>query len=160
MDMIQKKSSHLDAEGQLKMVDVGEKKVTQRTARAAALLIATPETVEAIWSHQLPKGDALTTAKIAGIQAAKQTSHLIPMCHTLLLDMVDLSFERTSEGIQIQSEVRLSGKTGAEMEALSAVTVAALTLYDMAKSVQKDMIITNARLVFKDGGKSGTYQHA
>jgi cyclic pyranopterin phosphate synthase len=157
--MIQKKSSHLDDEGNINMVDVGEKKVTTRIARAAAELTATPETIEAIWSHQLPKGDALTTAKIAGIQAAKQTANLIPMCHTLLLDKVDVSFERTSHGIQLQSEVRLSGKTGAEMEALSAVTIAALTLYDMAKSVQKDMVITNARLVYKDGGKSGRYEN-
>lgn len=157
--MTQKKSSHLDDEGNINMVDVGEKKVTTRIARAAAELMATPETVEAIWSHQLPKGDALITAKIAGIQAAKQTASLIPMCHTLLLDKVDISFERTSSGIQLQSEVRLSGKTGAEMEALSAVTIAALTLYDMAKSVQKDMSITNARLVYKDGGKSGRYEN-
>ena len=116
--MVQKQSSHLDNEGNIKMVDVGAKATTQRIAKATAHLSASPETVEAIWSDTLPKGDALTTAKIAGIQAAKQTAQLIPMCHHLLLDMVDITFEKSSTGIALQSEVRLSGKTGAEMEAL------------------------------------------
>ena len=156
--MTQKKSSHLDDEGNIKMVDVGTKAVTQRIARAYAHLNANPDTVEAIWSGTLPKGDALTTAKIAGIQAAKQTPQLIPMCHTLHLNKVDVHFERASDGIVIQSEIKLSGKTGAEMEALVAVSIAGLTLYDMAKSVQKDMVLTQTRLLYKEGGKSGIYQ--
>ena len=156
--MTQKKSSHLDDEGNIKMVDVGTKAVTQRIARAYAHLNANPDTVEAIWSGTLPKGDALTTAKIAGIQAAKQTPQLIPMCHHLLLDLVDITFEKTAKGIGLQSEVRLTGKTGAEMEALTAVTIAALTLYDMAKSVQKDMVLCDAYVTHKAGGKSGSYE--
>ena len=140
------------------MVDVGTKATTQRIARAYAHLNARAETVEAIWAGTLPKGDALTTAKIAGIQAAKQTPQLIPMCHHLLLDLVDITFEKTPKGIGLQSEVRLTGKTGAEMEALTAVTVAALTLYDMAKSVQKDMVLSDAYVTHKAGGKSGIYE--
>ncbi len=156
--MAQKQSSHLDNEGNIKMVDVGTKATTQRIAKATAHLSANPETVEAIWSDTLPKGDALTTAKIAGIQAAKQTAQLIPMCHHLLLDMVDITFEKSPTGITLHSEVRLSGKTGAEMEALTAVTIAALTLYDMAKSVQKDMVLNQAFVSYKSGGKSGLYK--
>ena len=155
--MTQKKSSHLDDEGNIKMVNVGSKAITQRIARAYAHLNANPDTVEAIWAGNLPKVDALTTAKIAGIQAAKQTPQLIPMCHHLLLDLVDITFEKTDNGIGLQSEVRLTGKTGAEMEALTAVTIAALTLYDMAKSVQKDMVICDACVTHKAGGKSGSY---
>ena len=153
-----KKSSHLDDQGNIQMVDVSHKNDTVRIARACATLMAQPETIEAIWSQSLPKGDALTTAKIAGIQAAKQTAHLIPMCHSLLLNKVDVQFERTSDGIVIQSEIKLSGKTGAEMEALVAVSIAGLTLYDMAKSVQKDMVLTQTRLLYKEGGKSGIYR--
>lgn len=156
--MSNKKSSHLDAQGQISMVDVGNKNETGRIARAAGVLEALPETVEAIWNRNLPKGDAITAAKLAGIQAAKQTSNLIPMCHQLLLNRVDLQFERTDRGIGITSEVRLTGKTGAEMEALTAVTVAGLTLYDMAKSVQKDMVLSQVHLQYKDGGKSGRYE--
>ena len=156
--MVTKKSSHLDDQGNIQMVDVSHKNDTVRIARACATLMAKPETIEAIWSQALPKGDALTTAKIAGIQAAKQTAQLIPMCHTLHLNKVDVQFERASDGIVIQSEIKLSGKTGAEMEALVAVSIAGLTLYDMAKSVQKDMVLTQTRLLYKEGGKSGIYQ--
>jgi len=150
-----KMPSHLDANGHAKMVDIGEKSDTARMARATAKLLANPETIQAIWHKDLKKGDALTTAQIAGIQAAKKTADLIPMCHTLLLNVVEINFERAQDGIVIQSEVKLTGKTGAEMEALTAVTVAGLTLYDMAKSIQKDMILTDTRLIYKSGGKSG-----
>jgi len=144
------------------MVDVGGKPDTERVAAARGEVHMQPETLRLIAEKGLPKGDVLTTAQLAGVMAAKQTANLIPLCHPLLLTQIDVSFEidaATSQDaasrILITATVRTRGKTGVEMEALTAVSVAALTIYDMAKAVEKTMRITNIRLVSKLGGKSG-----
>ncbi|HNT74690.1 MAG TPA: cyclic pyranopterin monophosphate synthase MoaC [Anaerolineae bacterium] len=149
--------SHLDAEGRLRMVDVGDKPDTERVAAARGEIRMRPETLRLIVENGLPKGDVLTTAQVAGILAAKQTPHLIPLCHPLLLTKIDVDFEvdEAAARIIITATVRTHGKTGVEMEALTAVSVAALTIYDMAKAVEKTMRITDIRLVSKHGGKSG-----
>ena len=149
--------SHLDAEGRLRMVDVGDKPDTERVAAARGEIRMRPETLRLIVENGLPKGDVLTTAQVAGILAAKQTPHLIPLCHPLLLTKIDVDFEvdEAAARIIITATVRTRGKTGVEMEALTAVSVAALTIYDMAKAVEKTMRITDIRLVSKHGGKSG-----
>jgi cyclic pyranopterin monophosphate synthase len=150
------------------MVDVTAKSVTKRTAVAAGALLTTPEVVALISSGGLPKGDALATARVAGIQAAKRTSELIPLCHQLSLTGVDVEFEiaRSPEprsrqrgaAVDITATVRSTDRTGVEMEALTAVSVAALTLYDMIKAVDKAARIDNIRLLRKDGGKSGSWE--
>jgi len=149
--------SHLDKTGKARMVDVSEKAVTQRLAVAEGELLMKAETLTLIRQGALKKGDALTTAQIAGIQAAKRTAELIPFCHPLPLDHLSVDFELDENlpGIRIRASVRTTGKTGVEMEALTAVTVASLTLYDMAKSAEKTMTIQNIRLVKKKGGQSG-----
>ncbi len=151
--------SHLDEEGHLRMVDVGAKADTERVAVARGEVHMRPETLRLIIEQGLPKGDVLTTAQVAGILAAKQTAHLIPLCHPLLLTHVDVQFEidEAASCIHIEATVRTRGKTGVEMEALTAVSVAALTIYDMAKAAEKTMHITNIHLVHKSGGKSGTW---
>jgi len=149
--------THLDEQGKVRMVDVGHKDDTERVAVAKGEVHMRPETLHLIAQEELPKGDVLTTAQLAGIMAAKQTPNLIPLCHPLLLTQIDVALEideRTSL-IEITATVRTKGKTGVEMEALTAVSVAALTLYDMAKAVEKTMRITNIRLIRKSGGKSG-----
>lgn len=149
--------SHIDAEGHIRMVDVGAKPDTERVAVARGEVHMLPETLRLIVEDGLPKGDVLTTAQLAGVMAAKQTAHLIPLCHPLLLTKIDIEFE-VDEGasrILVTATVRTRGKTGVEMEALTAVSVAALTIYDMAKAVEKTMRITDIRLVSKTGGKSG-----
>lgn len=149
--------THLDEQGHVQMVDVGGKGDTERVAVAKGEVHMRPETLRLIVQEELPKGDVLTTAQLAGIMAAKQTPNLIPLCHPLLLTQVEVGFkidEQVSK-IEITSSVRTRGKTGVEMEALTAVSVAALTLYDMAKAVEKGMRIQNIRLVRKSGGKSG-----
>jgi cyclic pyranopterin monophosphate synthase len=154
------KFSHLTENGELTMVDVGAKDQTQRLAMARGEIILAPATLDLLLAKALPKGDVLAAAKIAGILAAKKTAELIPLCHSLNLSYVDLRFEvdRQRPGILIQSEVRCVGRTGAEMEALMAVQVAALTIYDMCKAVQKDMVVGPCRLIHKSGGRGGTYQ--
>ena len=149
--------SHVDAEGHIRMVDVGAKPDTERIAVARGEVHMRPETLRLIVENGLPKGDVLTTAQIAGVMAAKQTAHLIPLCHPLLLTKIDVEFEvdESTSRIVITATVRTRGKTGVEMEALTAVSVAALTIYDMAKAVEKTMRITDIRLVSKTGGKSG-----
>jgi cyclic pyranopterin phosphate synthase len=149
--------THLDADGHVQMVDVGNKPDTERVAVARGEVLMRPETLRLIAEGGLPKGDVLTTAQLAGIMAAKQTPHLIPLCHPLLLTKVDVAFEIDEERsrIEITATVRTRGKTGVEMEALTAVSIAALTVYDMAKAVEKSMRIHNIRLVRKSGGKSG-----
>ena len=149
--------THLDAEGHVQMVDVGRKPDTERVAVARGEVLMRPETLRLIAEGSLPKGDVLTTAQLAGILAAKQTPNLIPLCHPLLLTKVDVAFEIDEEAsrIEITATVRTRGKTGVEMEALTAVSVAALTIYDMAKAVEKSMRIHDIRLVRKSGGKSG-----
>jgi len=141
--------SHLDAEGRARMVDVGSKPVQARTALAEGIIHCAPETVAALRDRRLPKGDVLTVAKIAGIQAAKRTDELIPLCHSLPLDGVEMRFTLRDDGVLIEAEVRSRARTGVEMEALTAVCMAALTIYDMCKAVDKGMVIGGIRLVRK-----------
>jgi len=151
------KLSHLDENGRAHMVDVGDKPDTDRLAVAKGEVLMRPETLALIREGALKKGDALTLAQIAGIMAAKRTADLIPLCHPLTLNQITVDVELDSElpGVRISATVRTVGKTGAEMEALTAVSVAALTVYDMAKAVEKTMRIANIRLVEKHGGQSG-----
>ncbi len=141
--------SHLDEKGAARMVDVGEKAVIRRTATAAGRVEMASETIQLLREKALPKGDALNTAKIAGVMAAKRTPDLIPLCHGLNLTSIDLEFEVGEKGIEITAVARASDRTGVEMEALTAVSVAALTIYDMCKAVDKEMQITDVRLVSK-----------
>src|ERR671917_1732956 len=141
--------SHLDEEGTARMVDVGGKAVIQRTATATGRVSMAPETVQALREKALPKGDALNTAKIAGVMAAKRTPDLIPLCHGLNLTSVEVEFEVGEEEIGIVATARASDRTGVEMEALTAVSVAALTIYDMCKAVDKGMIIGEVKLLEK-----------
>jgi len=141
--------SHLDPTGKARMVDVGHKPVQARVAAAEGMVHCAPETLAALRDQTLPKGDVLTVAKIAGIQAAKKTDELIPLCHSLPLDGVEIRFELRAEGVFIEAEARTQARTGVEMEALTAVSVAALTIYDMCKAVDKGMVIGGIRLVRK-----------
>lgn len=154
------KFTHINADGNAHMVDVTEKAVTEREARAEAFIEMAPATLEMIMSGSHHKGDVFATARIAGIQAAKKTSDLIPLCHPLMLTKVevDLEAQPAHSRVRITSLCKLSGKTGVEMEALTAASVAALTIYDMCKAVQKDMVITQTRLLEKRGGKSGHFK--
>src|SRR5262245_11202517 len=151
--------THLDEYGTARMVDVGTKPETERVAIAAGAVIMEPETLQLIRQGALKKGDVLTVARIAGIMAAKRTSELIPLCHPLALTHLDvvLSLDEPNSRVLIQSTARTTGKTGVEMEALTAVSAAALTIYDMAKAVDRGMRIQNIRLLEKHGGKSGDY---
>ena len=148
--------SHINADGEAHMVDVGAKMLTSRCATAACEILMKPGTLVLLRSGKMKKGDAFTVAKTAAILAAKKTSELIPLCHPLALDYIDVRFFNSAEGngILIESEVRTTAKTGVEMEALTAASIAALTIYDMAKAVDPGMEITNLRLVKKTGGKS------
>ena len=150
-----KKLTHIDASGRATMVDVGHKAVTERVAIARGSVTMQPETLALILEGQMKKGDVLTVAQLAGIMAAKQTSNLIPLCHPLMLNKVDVACvpNEAQSRIDIEALARVSGKTGVEMEALTAVSVAALTIYDMAKAVDRTMQLTNIRLVEKTGGK-------
>lgn len=152
--------THLDEQGQARMVDVGEKPDTAREAVAVGRVVMRPETLERIASGRVPKGDVLAVARLAGIMAAKRTPDLIPLCHTLLLTHVGLDLHLCEEesAIEIAATVRCIGKTGVEMEALTAVAVAGLTIYDMCKSLDPGMRIEGICLVRKSGGKSGTVE--
>jgi cyclic pyranopterin phosphate synthase len=152
--------THLDAEGKATMVDVTDKLVTQRIAVAEGRVTMQPETLDLILEGGHKKGDVFAVSRIAGIQAAKRCSDLIPLCHPLMLTTVQVEFEILSEASQvlIRSTVKLSGKTGVEMEALTAVSVAALTIYDMCKAVDKSMVIGQVHVVEKQGGKSGDWK--
>ena len=154
------KLTHLDQQGNARMVDVGDKPVSERTARASGQVLMAPATLELIASGGHKKGDVLTVARLAGIQAAKQCSQLIPLCHPLMLSAIDveLSLDHDTNRVEIAATCRVSGQTGVEMEALTAVSVAALTVYDMCKAVDKDMVIGEIRLEEKQGGRSGHYQ--
>lgn len=145
--------SHLDSRGRVRMVDVSGKPVTQREATASGEIIMQPETVRLLEQERLPKGSVLTTAKIAGIQAAKKTAHLVPLCHQLNLSWVDIAFDVREDRIGIRATVRTRESTGVEMEALTAVSVAALTIYDMCKAVDKSMEISGIRVDRKSGGR-------
>ena len=140
------------------MVDVGDKDVTRRRAVARGVVSMTPETAAAVGDGSLPKGDVLSVARVAGIQAAKRTSDLIPLCHPLMLTSVAVDLTVTRDGIRITATVETTGQTGVEMEALTAVSVAALTVYDMCKSADKTMTIGEIVLAEKSGGRSGTYR--
>ena len=152
------KLSHLDASGRANMVDVGGKPVTERLAIARGEVLMKMSTLELIRAKAVKKGDVLTVAQIAGISAAKRTSELIPLCHPLQITFIDvgLGLDDSLPGVTIIAQVKTTGKTGVEMEALTAVSVAALTIYDMVKAAEKTMKIQNIRLVEKHGGKSGS----
>ncbi|MBW3612650.1 MAG: bifunctional molybdenum cofactor biosynthesis protein MoaC/MoaB [Chloroflexi bacterium] len=154
------KPSHLDEDGAPRMVDVGEKPVTARRAVAGAVVRMRPDVLAQLLDAGGPKGDALVTARLAGIGAAKRTADLIPLCHPLPLDRVDveLSPERTTGTVEIRAEARATARTGVEMEALTAASVAALTLYDMAKALQRDIVIERVELLEKSGGRSGDWR--
>ena len=156
-EIMKKELSHIDKEGRARMVDVGDKPVTVRIARAAGLVTMAPETMRLLIDREIPKGDVLSVARVAGIMAAKETSRLIPMCHPLAIENIKVDFEIEEEvpAVNIEAIVRVSGKTGVEMEALTAVSMAALTIYDMCKAVDKGMVISDIRLLEKHGGKSG-----
>jgi cyclic pyranopterin phosphate synthase len=154
------KLTHFDEAGRARMVDVGEKAVTARRAVATGRVNMQPETVELIRTNRVKKGDPLAVAQIAGIMAAKRTHELVPMCHPLLLTKVDLALELDEAGVSIQATVETRGQTGVEMEALTAVSVAALTVYDMVKAADRGMTITNIGLAEKSGGKSGDWVRA
>ena len=152
--------THFNEQGRARMVDVTEKAVTHRVAVAAGEIRMAPETLQKVREGTLKKGDVLAVAQVAGIQAAKHNWELIPMCHPLPLTGIDIAFHLSDNPcmVEIQATVSCTGATGVEMEALTAVSVAALTIYDMCKAVQKDMRITNIRLLEKSGGKSGDYK--
>lgn len=145
-----KKLSHINNQGEANMVDVGEKPDQQRIARAKGIIYLQSETLDLINDNLMKKGDVLAIARIAGIQAAKQTSALIPLCHTIILNKVSVDFNIVEDGIEVFSEARCNGKTGVEMEALTAVSMACLTIYDMCKAVDKHMTIGNIQLVNKE----------
>jgi cyclic pyranopterin phosphate synthase len=150
--------SHVDDKGRVRMVDVGEKPVTRREAVARGSIRMSPEALALVRSGRVKKGDPLQAARVAGIMAAKQTSTLIPLCHPLPLSNVAVDLTPTKNGYDIEARVSTTAQTGVEMEALTAVAVAALTVYDMVKAVDKSMLIGNIRLLLKTGGKSGTYR--
>jgi cyclic pyranopterin monophosphate synthase len=152
------KLSHLNDKGDAHMVDVSAKAVTTREATAKAHVLAAPATLAIITSGTAKKGDVLATARIAGIMAAKKTADLIPLCHPLMISKVSLDFELHTDRIDVTATVKVEGKTGVEMEALTACSVACLTIYDMLKAVDRGMIITDLRLVEKTGGKSGHFK--
>ncbi len=153
--------THLNNKGEAHIVDIGDKAVTRRRALAGAKINAEPQTIAAIMGNELKKGDALAVARIAGIMAAKKTSELIPLCHPLALTKVSVDIEQDSgTSISIQAVAETSGQTGVEMEALVAASTAALTLYDMAKALDRSMTITDICLLEKSGGKSGDYSRA
>ena len=151
--------THFDEAGNAVMVDVGEKANTQRTATARGAVVMLPETLQMITENRAKKGDVLAVAQLAGIMAAKKTSDLVPLCHPLLLTKVTVDLTAVEpDRVEIEATVKLSGQTGVEMEALTAVSVAALTVYDMCKAVDRGMQIKDIRVVHKDGGKSGEFR--
>ena len=150
--------THIDEHGRAKMVDTTEKPETARRAIASACVLMSAETINAIRRHTTPKGDPLETARLAGIMAAKRTHDLIPLCHPLPLTHIEVRAELQEIGVYLESEVTTRAQTGVEMEALTAVAVAALTIYDMVKAVDKAMVIGDIKLMFKSGGRSGTYR--
>jgi cyclic pyranopterin phosphate synthase len=165
--MVKRKLTHLDEAGKAKMVDVGEKPVTARRAMAEGFVLLLPETVRAIAEERVPKGEVLAVARVAGIMAAKRTGELIPLCHPLPVESVEVDFDLPAfdpeEGeervrLRVKAIATISAKTGVEMEALMAVTVAALTIYDMCKAIDKGMVIEGVRLIEKSGGRSGDFK--
>lgn len=154
------KLTHLGEDGSAHMVDVGGKAETHRRAVASGRITMSPEVLEAVRAGNAPKGDVLGTARIAGIMAAKRTGELIPLCHPLGLEAVNIDFDYEEGAIRATATASLTGKTGVEMEAMTAVSVALLTIYDMAKALDKGMVISEVRLIAKSGGKSGDWKAA
>jgi len=150
--------THLDEQGNARMVDVGDKPATVRVAVASAALLTRPEVIAAIRDGAVAKGDVLAVARVAGIMAAKRTSELIPLCHPLRLDTVTVDLDVGEDRVTVRAEARCTGPTGVEMEALTAASVAALTIYDMCKALDRRMTITDLRLEEKDGGRSGHFR--
>ena len=155
-----KELSHVDEHGRVRMVDTSAKTATSRRAVASASVLMSPNTLAALESHQTPKGDPLETARLAGIMAAKKTAELIPLCHPLPLTHIDVRAKLNASGVHLEAEVATNAQTGVEMEALTAVSIAALTIYDMCKALDKGIRITEVRLESKTGGKSGDYQRS
>lgn len=153
------KLTHFDADGKAIMVDVGDKETTRRVAVARGEVLMNSATLDRILDKQVEKGDVLGVARLAGIMAAKKTSELVPLCHPLLINSVEVDFtpDRDKSMVVVEATVKVNGQTGVEMEALTAVSVAALTIYDMCKAVDKTMILNNVRLVEKEGGRSGHF---
>src|SRR5262245_58356568 len=158
MNMSKEQLSHLDAEGRIKMVDVGSKPVTARTAEASGYVKMRSETVAAIREHRTPKGDPLEAGRLAGIMGAKRTSELIPLCHPLPLSHIDVQIFIQDDGVEIKAKASTNAQTGVEMEALTAVSVAALTIYDMCKAIDRNLKITGIQLTYKSGGRSGEWR--
>ncbi|SLJ89085.1 cyclic pyranopterin monophosphate synthase MoaC [Novosphingobium mathurense] len=153
-----KSLTHIDSDGTARMVDVGAKAETQRLAIASGRITMSAEALEAIRAGNAPKGDVLGTARIAGIMAGKRTGDLIPMCHPLAIDAINVDFSFEDEAVRATATASLTGKTGVEMEAITAVSVALVTIYDMAKALDKGMVIGDIRLIEKRGGKSGPWR--
>jgi cyclic pyranopterin phosphate synthase len=153
-----RKLTHLDDEGRVRMVDVGAKAATERLAVASGFVRMRPETVAAVREGRTPKGDPLETARLAGIMAAKATASLIPLCHPIPITHVDVRAELVDDGVRLEATASVEGRTGVEMEALTAVSVAALTVYDMCKAIDREMVIGDIRLERKSGGRSGDYR--
>ena len=152
--------SHVDDQGRVRMVDTGSKEITTRRAVASAKVLMSGAALSALRDHQTPKGDPLETARLAGIMAAKKTADLIPLCHPLPLTHIDVQARVEETGISLEAEVSTNAQTGVEMEALTAVSVAALTIYDMCKALEKGITITDIRLESKTGGKSGDWNRS
>lgn len=152
--------SHVDEQGRVRMVDTGNKEITARRAVASARVLMNVETVAALREHRTPKGDPLEAARIAGIMAAKKTAELIPLCHPLRITHADVRASLEETGVVLEAEVSTNAQTGVEMEALTAVSVAALTIYDMCKALDKGIVISDIRLESKSGGKSGDFRRA
>ena len=150
--------SHLDEAGEVHMVDVGEKQVTDREAVAEGVVVMSPELAERFFTGDLPKGDAAAAVRIAGIMAAKRTSELIPLCHPISLTGVEVTLEPSGRGVRVLASVRTTDRTGVEMEAMTAVAVASLTIYDMVKGVERHVTIETVRLLTKSGGRSGKWE--
>jgi cyclic pyranopterin phosphate synthase len=162
MGVFMKRLTHLDKEGMAKMVDISGKPLSQREAVAKCTVCMKPETLRLIKGKKVPKGDVLCVSRVAGIMAAKKTSEIIPMCHPLNITSVIINFNlgRKKNKIEIEASVKILGQTGVEMEALTAVSVAALTIYDMCKSIDREMVISDIMLVEKRGGKSGVFKRS
>lgn len=154
MEIEKEDFTHFNSSGRAKMVDVSEKKITDRTAIAEGYISMSEETIQIIKNGGIKKGDVLSVAQVAGIMGSKKTSEIIPMCHNIFISGANIEFEIESVGIKIIATVKTSGQTGIEMEALTAVSVAALTIYDMCKAVDKEMVIEGVKLIKKTGGKS------
>lgn len=152
--------THLDGQGHLKMVDVGDKEKTERLARVRGEIRMRPETVALIEQNRVAKGNVLEAARLAGIMAAKRTGELIPLCHPLNITAIDIAFTVGQDRVEVEAEARIDDRTGVEMEALTAASIALLTIYDMCKGVDRGMVISDLRLMEKRGGRSGVYQRA